>query len=121
MGNAVQRLFFIRQLVERKIAQQAADGIRDFRRDLAVADDDLAAAELSAAVYRQGHILKAVAQDDDVVVIVADGGGHCAAADAESAHERLADVAVFPVALDLRNIQHVLLHVALHHAVHDRS
>ena len=55
------------------------------------------------------------------MVIVADGGGHCAAADAESAHERLADVAVFSVALDLRNIQHVLLHVALHHTVHDRK
>ena len=121
MGNAVQLLFLIRQLVERKIAQQAADGIRDFRCDLAVADDDLAAAELGAAVYRQGHILKAVAQDDNVVVIVADGGGHCAAADAESAHERLADVAVFSVALDLSNIQHVLLHIALHHAVHDRK
>ena len=35
----------------------------------------------------------------------------------EAAHERLADVAVFAMTLDLRDIEHILFHVALYYAV----
>ena len=69
--------FLSRQLVERKIAQQAADGIRDFRRDLAVADDDLAAAELGAAVYRQAISSKLSPRTMMLWLSWPTEGGHC--------------------------------------------
>ena len=52
---------------------------------------------------------------------MAHGGSHCAAPDMEAAHKGLAHIAVLAVALYLCNIQHILLHIALHHAVHNRQ